>query len=227
MINRETENLIAKYLTGEASAQEKSEFKLWLNSNDQNKEEFRQIALTFQLSKSQSETNRKAQVFSKIKQRIDADFEKSITTDRNKNNSLLKRWVSIAATILVIALVGMSYFASTDINNVDEVHASIVHKSNPAGQKSKVFLPDGSIAWLNSESSISYESEFKDSSRHIHLTGEAFFEVKKDSIRPFVVYSGAISTTALGTSFNINAFNESNITVSLTTGKVNVETTNL
>ena len=80
-----------------------------------------------------------------------------------------------------------------------------------AGQKLKIFLPDGSIAWLNSSSELSYQKEFSESMRNIFLSGEAYFEVIKDSSRPFVVHSGPLAITATGTSFNIDAFNHNKI----------------
>ena len=60
------------------------------------------------------------------------------------------------------------------------------------------------------------------------MTGEAFFEVSENPHKPFIVRSGNITTTALGTSFNISNFpNDERITVSLATGKVKVEEVNI
>jgi ferric-dicitrate binding protein FerR (iron transport regulator) len=224
MNNSEIEVLISKHLSGEASPKENQAFRHWLNSNSQNKEDFNKIALSYQLSKGTTVDNQKSRVLSRIKQRIDSDSEKRIDKNQDTKHEGLKSWISIAASILVFLSVGALYFLNSENSEVQLIPVEqVVLKSNPAGQKSKVFLPDGSIVWLNSESSISYEGEFNDSTRHVHLTGEAYFEVKKDHDRPFVVYSGTISTTALGTAFNVNAFDEKKITVSLTQGKVNVE----
>lgn len=227
MNNSEIEVLISKHLSGEASPRENQAFRHWLNSNSQNKEDFNKIALSYQLSKGLTVSNQKSKVFSKIKQRIDADNKTTVNINRSIRNDKLQRWISIAASILVLLTVGTLYFLNSEKGAVKQIPIEqVVIKSNPAGQKSKVFLPDGSIVWLNSESSISYEGEFNDSTRHIHLSGEAFFEVKRDMDRPFVVYSGSVSTTALGTAFNVNAFDEKKITVSLTHGQVNVESKN-
>lgn len=224
MNTKETEKLIAKHLSGEATPQENQAFRQWINSNNQNKTDFNKIALSYQLSKGKTLHSQKSKVFANIQQKIYVDHEIRIDKKQNSINRRLKAWMSVAASIIVLISLGLFYYTNSNSSLVQEsVHEQLVVKSNPAGQKSKVFLPDGSIVWLNSESSISYESEFNDSSRHIHLNGEAFFEVKKDNARPFVVYSGTVSTTALGTAFNINAFNKNNITVSLTHGKVNVK----
>jgi len=225
MNNSKIDHLIAKYLSGESTLQEKKELKLWLNSNDQNKQDLNKIKLAFQLSEGKNSHPRKSANFSKIVERINADDHiNSHRIDKAKNR-IIRTWISIAAAIAVILSIGsMNYLNTFADQSEKHVASRNVFKSNPAGQKSKVFLPDGSIVWLNSESFISYESEFNDSLRLITLSGEAYFEVMKDPQRPFIVYSGTVSTTALGTAFNVNAFDENNITVSLTSGKINVET---
>lgn len=96
-------------------------------------------------------------------------------------------------------------------------------KSASKGKKNNISLSDGSKVHLNSESSISYLSNFNEE-RTIYLTGEAFFEVATDSIRPFTVITQDISTVALGTQFNINAYPEKKeVLVSLISGKVFVD----
>lgn len=86
-------------------------------------------------------------------------------------------------------------------------------------------MPDSSVVELSRFSNIKYNSIFgSNGKRNIYLSGKAFFKVAKDKTRPFSVYSGDIVTTALGTSFIINAFNNKNvISVYLRTGKVVVK----
>jgi transmembrane sensor len=99
-------------------------------------------------------------------------------------------------------------------------------KENPRGIKSSIFLRDGSRIVLNAESRVEYPQQFSDSVREVYLEGEAFFEVSKDVDRPFVVYSNDVGVKVLGTSFNINAYEQSGfIKVSLMTGRVQIEQT--
>lgn len=98
-----------------------------------------------------------------------------------------------------------------------------VHKSNPKGQKSTIRLKDGTEVRLNSNSSLEYASDFGITNRKVVLKGEAYFSVAKDPKKPFVVTTGNVLTTALGTEFNINARNESNPRIILTEGKIKVE----
>lgn len=95
-----------------------------------------------------------------------------------------------------------------------------VSKQNPAGIKSQIQLPDGTMVWLNAESTLKYPAAFDSASRQVVLIGEAFFDVAKDEQRPFTVQSGHLITRAVGTSFNISSYQEENIAVSLVTGKV-------
>lgn len=93
----------------------------------------------------------------------------------------------------------------------------------PPGLKTSFRLADGSHVTLNSGSKLSYLKEFAPDKRELFLEGEAYFEVAKDSLRPFVVHTDRISTKALGTSFNIKAFPHENQAISLITGSVMVE----
>lgn len=90
----------------------------------------------------------------------------------------------------------------------------------PPGVKSTLTLQDGSKVILNSGSKLKYAKNFEPDKRILYLTGEAFFEVMKDSLRPFSVITNEVMTTALGTSFNISAYKNEELNISLLTGKV-------
>ncbi|WP_200975998.1 FecR family protein [Echinicola sp. 20G] len=134
----------------------------------------------------------------------------------------LSSW-KIAASITIVFLLSLLTFQLfKKVPKEDVIQEKIfVTKSNPSGMKTKIRLPDGSMVYLNSESSITYPKDFI-SDRKITLIGEAFFEVKKDSLHPFEVKSHRLITQALGTSFNIKAFEKEKIEVALLTGKVSV-----
>jgi ferric-dicitrate binding protein FerR (iron transport regulator) len=150
---------------------------------------------------------------------------KILPIDPSKSRNLNTRTFSwffyrIAAGFSLLAIV---WFMLENPHSVETelVEIQPVIKENPAGQKSKIFLSDGSVVYLNANSRIRYLEDFQNDKRLIHLEGEAFFEVAKDSLRPFIVNSGAISTRALGTKFNVAAFPEQEeIQVTLLEGKV-------
>lgn len=149
--------------------------------------------------------------------------KKKITTSFRTINPF---W--IRAAILLLLFIGsfILYKVNQTQRGAQVISQKEIIKENPKGQRSKIRLPDGSIVWLNAESEIRYLENFEGKTRLIELRGEAFFEVKKDTTRPFIVKSGSITTTALGTSFNIHAFDlEKEIEVALVHGKVEVEDT--
>ncbi|ELR70502.1 putative anti sigma factor [Fulvivirga imtechensis AK7] len=130
----------------------------------------------------------------------------------------IKPWLYAACISLVLMFT--FYFIQRQSANIPgPVVPEMVVKSTPAGMKSTIQLSDGSKVTLNSGSKISYLKTFTDSSRVITLEGEAFFEVAKDKTRPFSVIANGTTTTALGTSFNINARDQV-CKVSLASGKV-------
>jgi transmembrane sensor len=86
-----------------------------------------------------------------------------------------------------------------------------------------VKLPDGSTVVLNQNSKLEYPAVFGDK-REVVLTGEGYFDVKHDPEKSFIVHTGKIKTTVLGTAFNIKAYsNEEKVTVTVTRGKVSVQ----
>lgn len=91
----------------------------------------------------------------------------------------------------------------------------------PRGKVMKIVLADGTEVLLNNESRLRFPSRFTGDSRTVHLEGEALFTVAKDPQHPFVVKSQGLSTTALGTQFNVSTFDGKPV-VTLIEGKVEV-----
>ncbi len=132
-----------------------------------------------------------------------------------------KRVMQVAAIFLVVA---GSYIFIHNASSVDQgTTGEITIKENPPGRRSQVFLPDGSIVWINSASAIEYTTNFAGTERRVKLKGEAYFDVAKNPDKPFVVETNGLTVTALGTAFNVNAFDAQNkLTVGLVEGKVKV-----
>ncbi len=144
----------------------------------------------------------------------------------DRDRKLRRRALIRSAAVLALILGLSSLFYFFDLNPVTpSQHSEIewITFEAQAGVKSSISLEDGSKVHLNSGSKISYPKNFPEGVRAIQLEGEAFFEVAKDSLRPFKVNSGHLITTALGTSFNIKAYPRQSVAVSLITGKVKVE----
>ncbi len=147
--------------------------------------------------------------------------------DNSKTYSLVSnQWMKWVAAAVVVLATGITVFYKS-INHNPEPVATIITdewivKANPKGQKLVVSLEDGSTVKLNAESTLRYHANFR-TSRMVELIGEAFFEVKRDSLHPFVVKTNKIQTTVLGTSFNVRSYeDEHKSSVVVATGKVAV-----
>jgi transmembrane sensor len=130
--------------------------------------------------------------------------------------------VLLSVVLITAVLQGLLSSKTEEVIVVEDRQEGWIIKTNPKGQKSIVQLADGSNVVLNAESEIRYPSDFGQGHRDIYLKGEAFFEVASDSLLPFKVYSGKLVATVLGTSFNINSFDNDKVRVQLATGKLRV-----
>ncbi|MBE8719815.1 FecR family protein [Sphingobacterium pedocola] len=98
--------------------------------------------------------------------------------------------------------------------------------ATPNGGSYKITLPDGTVAWLNAASSLRYPTSFTGSRREVDLTGEAYFEVESDPVKPFVVRSEGQEVSVLGTEFNVNTYGGKSLEVTtLIQGRVSVKNT--
>jgi transmembrane sensor len=213
--------LLKKYLEGACNSEEVSMIIKWLNSDGVDDKLLHQIERD--LDKNLyfgSEINQNNDKLKKLLQdiydRSSLEKRKSSRPDKFQGKTYLK----IAASIIfVFASVLFLTYQVSDKNESTTISEKIVVKENDRGRKSTIFLPDGSVLYLNSMSSIKFNESQFDSIRIVYLTGEGFFEVARDSIHPFKVVVNNIEITALGTSFNVNS-GEDEIRVSLVEGKV-------
>ncbi len=141
-----------------------------------------------------------------------------------------QRWVWYASGIAAMLLIFISlsfYFNPKSNNNIARIKSDIplsdwAKYENSSAKILKISLPDGSMVWLQPKTQLSYNQSDR-VYRQVNLRGEAFFEVKRDEARPFLIYSGKMTTKVLGTSFNVKAYPETEkFEVSVVTGKVSV-----
>ncbi|MFT7034660.1 MAG: transmembrane sensor [Cyclobacteriaceae bacterium] len=134
-------------------------------------------------------------------------------------------WIGWAAAIIIISFgIYSSSFIEAKSIEKESTTLTYLNKNTSQGQKSSMKLRDGTVVKLNSNSTIRFPETFSNTERVVYLEGEAFFEVAKDASRPFSVVTGGITTTALGTSFNVKSSNNvENVKVALVSGKVEVK----
>lgn len=128
-----------------------------------------------------------------------------------------QKFSRVAAVLIPLFLLagGWFYYSISD-NEMIEISAAY-------GEQKHLLLPDSSEIWLNSGSTIKYPETFAKDKRLVTLNGEAYFSVKKETAKPFIVETSRLSVKVLGTKFNVKAYpNDENITATLTSGKVEV-----
>ena len=144
----------------------------------------------------------------------------------NVRSIYYQRFLKIAALIIFVLSTSVSsYYIFT--NNNSNSRLATCETFVPLGSQVKIILPDGSVAWLNSGSTLKYNNLFGKKDREILLTGEGYFEVTKDKNKPFLVHTNNIEIKVLGTIFNVRSYyDDPTVEVNLLEGKVNVKTMN-
>ncbi|WP_343746385.1 FecR domain-containing protein [Chitinophaga sp.] len=137
--------------------------------------------------------------------------------------------VNLSTDSGTIALPKMQF---TNNNKTFSLAASTIDKSAgnekltlavPVGLDYKVKLPDGTDVWLNSATTMRFSVPFLNKEREVFIDGEAFIQVAKDVDRPFLVHTATSTVQVLGTSFNVNSYDNNTIKVSLVEGAVKMK----
>ena len=209
------DHLLLKVLEKRANENELRYFRGWMDQNQQNRQTFESLKKIWEQKKTTQD--QKAQ---KVRDMI---WQRS--KSRKRQFPFSNTWKVAASLFLIIAaLLGYEMIVQPrDPLEVVENPANLwIEKEAVAGVKLETVLPDGSIVKLNSNSRMRYQKDFNDTLRVIRLWGEAYFDVVKDTLRPFTVITDRLETRVLGTEFNISAYQDEEIMVSLVEGKVKV-----
>ncbi len=125
------------------------------------------------------------------------------------------------AAVLVPALVVLGSYLYYQHSQQEQWIAAVTNY----GESKQIILPDQSEVWINSGTTLHYPKKFKNNTRSIRLEGEAFFSVRKDATKPFIVQTEHLSITVLGTEFNVKAYTKDEKTITtLNKGKIEVQT---
>lgn len=116
-----------------------------------------------------------------------------------------RRWLRFSAAAAVLMLVTT---ITTRLLMPAEAPVQLFSVQAPQGTTSRISLPDGTQVWLNAGSKLDYRSDFNSTSRDIALSGEAYFEVTRNTALPFRVEARGCTFTVLGTRFNISAYDD-------------------
>lgn len=147
-----------------------------------------------------------------------------VNTAGELRSKRLKKLLAYSA-ILIVLIGAVSYFNTDGRRSTEKKPLVSSLYENTKTKRKEIILPDGSVVILNSNSNILISPMFNQKTREVQLSGEAFFKVKKDPGKPFIVLNRTFSTTALGTSFYVHARRGKDYSVDLLEGKVKLEST--
>jgi len=142
-----------------------------------------------------------------------------------KKQNPINWWRLSTIMTATVACVALLFSLSSALFNTSTRKSGIHTIIVPPGQRTQLILEDGTIAWLNARTVITYPATFESNSRNITLDGEGYFEVKPDKDRPFIIETEKYNVNVIGTTINVYAYrNSSNpFELSLLTGKVNID----
>ena len=224
---------IHRYLSNEASAEEKRELEHWLDESQKNKKLFESCRKIYNVELAHSysyDVENALQTFRSVmdaKVQSKASIKKLTPVKRKTGNSGL--WLKVAA-VLVIAI-GLSIYAitSSDIYKIEEITETLTGLTidTAPGEQKSFRLKDGTRIRLNASSSVYIPSDFGIDAREVELQGEAFFEVANNTDLEFSVETDAARIAVLGTSFSVRAWmDRDESVVAVQTGKVMVRSVN-
>jgi len=214
--NNHIDDLIGKYLAGEASGDESTLVESWIGESEKNRSYFNQMKTIFSRAANVTlhhEFNADA-AWTKVKSQLEKKREaKTVTLPADRDNQKL-RW-RIAASVIIVLGIGF-YAYRTWVGNPSQAIEVITQKKTEADT-----LPDGSDVFLNKETTLAYSFDKKKKSHVVKLKGEAYFNVKHKDDKGFIVDADGVYIKDIGTSFNVKAYPESNtIEVVVEEGKV-------
>ena len=219
--------LIAKYLNDETNSNEKLEIKEWLDQSNENQEEMEQsrqmlekVDVYFKIKNIDSSAAWK-NVHSKIN-----PTQLKVIQHKNIRKEAIAKFYKYAAIIIVALLLGSIGYYVGFRNPESTVYSEIISGENQI--LNEFILPDGSTVTLNNNSKLIFPKKFNNNIREVTIIGEAFFDIKPNPEKPFVINAGNAQIKVLGTSFNVCAYPETEtVEVVVETGKVQVINKNI
>ncbi|WP_183560477.1 FecR domain-containing protein [Mucilaginibacter sp. SP1R1] len=203
--------LLDRYLKGETTNEENELVKRWLEDNGNANPRWHDLDRS-------AKDQWLSSVFSEIKNTIHETEAKVVLLPQRKRGL----WRSIAAVAAVLLISFTLYLEWPSLQS--RLHpVELTTLQVPINQKRGITLTDGSRVWLNAGSELKYPKTFNGKTREVYLSGEAYFDVHHDASKPFIIHTGTVLTTVLGTAFNIKEDkNNHTIQVTVTRGKVSV-----
>ncbi len=220
MLNeQEIWKLMARTIFGEANPEEKDRLHEHLKTDPALQHQFEILSNSLKPHKDEEQLgdlNTNAEILGIIEK---AD-------QKPKAAPVFRRYIPLAAaSIILLVLAGWFFFFRSSKNSILENDKPFVVAEK--GARKHITLPDGTKVWLNGDSKLFYSTNFKGATREVKLVGEAFFDVVKNTKKPFIVHADNINIKVLGTAFNVKAYaGDSHVETTLYRGLVNITKVN-
>ena len=199
LLNMDRE-ILYRFFEGKASYKEEEEVCNWTDASEENMQAYLKERKYFDMLLVQERKNR-------------------IPSVSAKHTFHLNNMLKYAAVIALFSICGLQIYMVTKAEPTPETNTISV----PTGQRVNLLLSDGTNVWLNSGSKMKYPASFTKRKREVMLDGEGYFEVAKDSKRPFVVQTDKYNIEVLGTKFNVEAYEKaSSFSAALMEGAIQI-----
>ena len=205
-INDHIDELIGKYLAGEAVAEEIAFIESWASENESNRKYFDQFKTIFQKAAEVSDYQiyDMDAAWSKMKRSLRGSLGKSaVLPPPAPSNSFPLSWRMAAAVILIM---GVGFFLVRTFRPAEPSPVVVLSNTETVADT----LPDGSGVVLNKQTQLAYKFDQKKKVHTVKLKGEAYFNIQHDSTMTFIVDIDGVMIKDIGTSFNVKAYPESN-----------------
>ena len=216
----EVERIMPDYLKGVATPEDMRKLAGLLKEDEACREKYRDMSRAYALASSSWFARRKEQNLEQLRDAL--NFRSS------RRQTFLRRrrfWAAAAVWTLLIGCCVTLFYLYRSSENVPDtpVYCQI---EVPQGATSKLLLPDSTVVFLNGGTVFKYDASLHHRAmREVFLSGEAYFKVARNEVRPFMVRTGELNVKVLGTTFNVASYSDKpEIKVTLVKGRVNVFT---
>ncbi len=197
------EDILLHYFNNSLTPQEAEAVEQWFAASEENKQRLHDFYALYKLSEA---TKAYEQTDSTAKYK---EIEHLIRVEKTKNKLAQPILFSIRKYVAVVAafFIGVCFSILGIFVSLDATHSSYIALTNK-DQRSEIVLPDGSRVWLNASTQITFDQPLWSKDYRLNLSGEAYFEVKHNKNRPFIVSADGVDVKVLGTKFNVRTRKE-------------------
>ena len=205
------EHKLIQYFKGKITSEsEVTEILNWIESAESNREKYN--------------TLKNLWVITGLKHAGEKQSKNFVSKSTQSKSILIQPLLKYAAVFVIAFLCGASLIYFTGQNRKDQLYTTYNEIKVPNGEKSLITLYDGTRVWLNSGTTFRYPVVFQSKERKVFIDGEAYFDVAKKKVQPFVVQSDQLEIEVLGTKFNVCAYHyDENFYVTLEEGLVHTK----